>query len=200
MPRETAYDEVFDAQRHFRVLLDAMARPGEIAVLDGVDINPPGSLHPAGALIGLALFDRDVEFHVDGSRREAEEYLALNTAARPGDAAQADFLFLEGNRPGPALEAARVGDPRYPEEGATAIIQVEKISSLSLPGGWKMALSGPGVDGETTVFIAGLDPAVLEELAEKNAEFPTGVDAMLTAPDGTLLCLPRTTRIRLEKV
>ena len=43
MVREIRYDEVFDAQKHFRSLLDSMTRPGRISVLDAVPLDaPPG--------------------------------------------------------------------------------------------------------------------------------------------------------------
>ena len=52
--REAAYDTVHDAQRHFRVLLDAMARPGTLAHLQADHLQPPADLHRASALVGLA--------------------------------------------------------------------------------------------------------------------------------------------------
>ena len=53
MQRETAYDQVFDAQEHYRLLLDAMARPGTIYVLPRMSMTTPPGLTGAAALMML---------------------------------------------------------------------------------------------------------------------------------------------------
>ena len=57
MQTELNYDTVFDAQEHFRVLLDSMSRPGKINVLPAMDILPPDGLQHAAALTGFALLE-----------------------------------------------------------------------------------------------------------------------------------------------
>ena len=46
MQRETTYDPVFDAQEHYRLLLDAMARPGKINTLPRLILSVPAGATP----------------------------------------------------------------------------------------------------------------------------------------------------------
>jgi alpha-D-ribose 1-methylphosphonate 5-triphosphate synthase subunit PhnH len=39
----------------------------------------------------------------------------------------------------------------------------------------------------------------LEALATINAEFPLGIDLVLTDPAGRIACIPRSSRVRWEK-
>ena len=97
MHRETAYDEVFDAQRHFRTVLDAMSRPGRVNRLTGPVLSPPAPFLPASAAVAFALLNADVTFHLTGFTDAAAAYLTAHTHSRPAPAAQADFLFLSGD-------------------------------------------------------------------------------------------------------
>lgn len=192
MVREIAYNEIFDAQQHFRLLLDSMARPGKINQLDGVIVQPPGGLHPASALIGLALLNADVTFHTDGPA--IGEYLRLNTASRPADAASADFLFTNGRYEPASLIEAKIGLLTYPETGASVIIDVEAISAEPRAGSLALRLQGPGVDGHAVVFLRGLNKSFLQSIKLKNAEYPLGIDAIFTDPTGHICCMPRSNR------
>src|SRR5215469_9229075 len=95
MIREIAYDPVFDAQEHYRLLLDAMARPGTIRVLPRVEISTPAELTSAAALVGFALLNADVSFYAAGGDA-VTRYLVVNTSARPVDRTAADFVFADG--------------------------------------------------------------------------------------------------------
>lgn len=195
MVKETVYDMVFDAQAHFRVLLDAMARPGSIRVLNDVDIVPPQGLHRVSALVGFALLNGDVTFHVVSDGSEVADYLMVNTASSVVSADEADFIFVKGNVRTPAILAAKVGSLRYPEDGATVIVEVDKISDVACDGAVAVMLSGPGVLDTKTIYVVGLDVAILADFVSQNAEFPTGIDMIFTDADDALSCVPRTAKL-----
>lgn len=191
MIRETTYDEVFDAQTHFRLLMDSMARPGKLNVLNGVAIDPPHSLNRASALIGLALLNADVSYYAAENADAVADYFGTNTASRPAAASVADFLFLPGQHQSGALVDAKVGTLSYPETNAFVIIDVATIGTEPDPASLPLTLRGPGVNGEKTVFVRGLNPDLLLTIREKNAEYPLGLDAILTDASDRILCIPR---------
>jgi alpha-D-ribose 1-methylphosphonate 5-triphosphate synthase subunit PhnH len=59
-------------------------------------------------------------------------------------------------------------------------------------------LSGPGIRGERQVVVDGLAVEVVEALIAANSAFPAGVDTFFVAADGSVIGLPRTTRVRIE--
>lgn len=99
----------------------------------------------------------------------------------------ADLLLLELGR-SRSLTKARRGTELEPELGATVVwIAPRGIST-------RVSLSGPGVDG-TLVTQLPLDPTALGGRAQACAEPPTGIDLIIVSPDGSVLGLPRTTRL-----
>lgn len=202
MIREAVYDEVFDAQKHFRSLLDSMSRPGKINPLDPVELKTPPNLNRASALVAFALMDAESTFaavHLEG----VEEYIAANTNARSSDIRHAHFLFAQGNEPLDFLEDADCGTLLYPDTGATVILQLQTASTARLAGdALKLTLEGPGIEGRVTLFVRGLNPDLLLAIEARNAEFPLGLDTILTFTDESgapsLAALPRTTRIVWE--
>lgn len=192
MVRESAYDEIFDAQFHFRQLLEAMSRPGKICKLEHSAINPPIDMHRGAALIGFALLNADVRFYHQGS---AAEYLRFNTSSELVAAADADFIFIKGTDTPQMIKAAKIGTDNYPETNATTIIEVLEINSATHDEGFHLSLSGPGVLGSKEVNIRGLHEDLLQEIRVKNEEFPLGVDCILVDKSGNICCFPRTCKI-----
>lgn len=213
MQRETAYDMVFDAQEHYRLLLDAMARPGSIRVLPRMPLAAPPPLNPAAALVGFALLNADVTFYVDGPDAPAARlYLIVNTASGPVSIDKADFVFAAGTASADLPEVIKKGSLTYPEEGATLVAGVEALATEAAGLGdtpdmlrsaeetdrLMLTLQGPGIRGEQKLFVRGLNVALLDALQQCNKEFPLGIDLMLTDPDGRLACIPRSSRVRRE--
>jgi alpha-D-ribose 1-methylphosphonate 5-triphosphate synthase subunit PhnH len=197
MLRETVYHEIHDSQRHFRTLLDSMSRPGKLNRFAPVGLTPPASLGKTAAYTGLALLNADVSYHADLLGADAADYLRVNTHSHPAAPAAADFLFFAGDdvRAADLIRDAKVGQPAYPETGATVVVMVSRLGKSSHVGGLQLELTGPGIESREIVFVEGLRPEILAMLAEKNREFPLGVDAIFVSADETLLCLPRTTRV-----
>ena len=206
MQRETTYDPVFDAQEHYRLLLDAMARPGKINILPRMQITTPPQLTSAAALVGFALLNADVSFFVAGSEPEVPtRYLLVNTSARPVDAHEADFVFATGAASPMLVESMKKGSLPYPEEGATLILDVPALATepqgLGHGGsGLALTLQGPGVAGQCILFVRGLNATLVEGLQQSNIEFPLGIDLILTDGDGRMACIPRSSRIRWEAI
>ena len=198
MIRETVYDEIFDAQRHFRTVLDSMSRPGKINRFTLLALTTPEGLTRAAAYVGFALLNADVAAHAVGKGAAAESYLRTNTQCRIESGSEADFIFLPGESEVTAINEAKVGIPTYPESGATVVIAVNHIGKSSSTGGVQLTLEGPGIETREIVFVTGLRAELLAALKAKNAEFPLGVDAILVSADECVICLPRTTRVTWE--
>jgi alpha-D-ribose 1-methylphosphonate 5-triphosphate synthase subunit PhnH len=209
MVKEILYDDVFDAQEHYRLLLDCMARPGKINVMPEMELTAPAGIHPAGALVGFALLNSDASFYVEGAAAfEVGRYLLVNTSARPVGLGEADFAFLGCTAAPELLLQLKVGTLPYPEEGATVVAAVDRLGGeglgLAFGGegsggggeGLVLSLTGPGVLGERKLCVSGLGRAFFETLATINSEFPLGVDVILTDGERRVACIPRSTKIR----
>lgn len=204
MAREVAYDEVFDAQAHFRSLLDSTARPGVINRLSPVQLDPPSGLNHATALIAFALMDSTSTFAtVNVGQHESRSYIASNTNARHIEIDRAHFIFADGNESPDFLESADCGTLLYPDTAATVVLQIADASRQPLTDALKVSLEGPGVNGSAMLYLRGISPDLLLALQARNAEFPLGLDTILTFVDPSgnpcVAALPRTTRVSWEE-
>jgi alpha-D-ribose 1-methylphosphonate 5-triphosphate synthase subunit PhnH len=194
MHKETSYDPVHEAQRHFRQILNATARPGTLEQLRDETLNPVG-LHGASALVAFTLLNGDVRFYVDEAALDCSSYLLINTSSQPCGCEEADYLFFKGSADFSRLRTARVGTLEYPEQGATVIVDVQQLHHTHTPQAAQLLLSGPGVDGECTLFVTGLQDDFFQHRAACNQEYPLGIDVILTDVQGHLVSIPRTTRV-----
>lgn len=182
-------DLALDSQSVFRKVLSAISKPGEIHPADA-DIESPEGLHPAAAAVLLALLDQDTRLWLSPGFAGglSGPYLRFHTGCiLTDDPVSADFVLA---RPGdlPRLSDLSLGSEEYPERSATVVLQVEGLSN---DDGWR--LSGPGIDGQTTLNVAGLDASFLPVWRESQLHFPRGVDLIFTGAD-RLAAMPRTTR------
>lgn len=172
------------AQRAFRSVLDALARPGLRATL------PPAGDLPAALLPVLALADLDTPVCVLGDTPDAGWARALATSTSAPVVGLAAARLVAALRPLAAGELAtvRAGSSAAPEEAALVVLAVP-----ALDGGPVLTLSGPGVPGARTVAPLGCPPDLVA--ARAATTFPAGPDLLLVTPDGAVLGIPRSTRI-----
>jgi len=201
MRREVIYDDVFDAQEQFRLLLDSMARPGKINTMPDMDIIPPAGLNKASAMIAFALLNTDVSFYAEGEGSDAiESYIALNTTAAQVGVSEADFIFINGLYDAGIIFDAKTGTLPYPEESATFVVDVDTITEDAGNSELTLTLKGPGIETTKQVYINGINPGILKAVREQNMEFPLGVDLMLTDKNNNILCVPRSNLFEIEYV
>ena len=60
MIKETVFDAVFDAQKSFRLLMDAFSHPGTIHSFNHFELNQPIEIYKSNAIIALSLFDNNI--------------------------------------------------------------------------------------------------------------------------------------------
>lgn len=181
-------DPVHDAQRAFRAVLDALARPGRLGRLAGMPAAP--GLGPAATAVALALTDFETPVWLDGAAAAAAEYLRFHCGCPLVDErAAAAFGFCAEPAALPGLLGFATGSDLYPEQSATLVIEVD---GLAEDGG--LRLLGPGIQRERRLRIAGLREGVWREWRQLGELFPRGVDLILTCGD-TLAALPRTVKV-----
>ena len=189
MNNPITYDVVFDAQQHYRLILDSMARPGKINVIPPVEIDEPMDINNASALIAFALLNTDASFYA--AEGDVTSFISLNTSAVNADLADADLVFISGLHEEEFVQQLKAGTLSYPENSATIIADVNRISKVKINGSLELTLKGPGVKDAETVYVAGLNAAILDELKAQNEEFPLGIDLILTDRDNNIICVPR---------
>ncbi|MER2635427.1 MAG: phosphonate C-P lyase system protein PhnH [Rhizobiaceae bacterium] len=186
-------DPVFDSQAVFAAIMNAFARPGTVADLNG-RASAPAPLADAAAAFLAALADFDTPVWLDVTLRAApglREWIAFQTGAPLTDTPDAAaFAVFSGAAGLTAMERFAIGTPAYPDRAATLVVQVE-----ALAGGAPLTLSGPGIETTATIAPRGLPERFATLWTRNNALFPLGVDLLLVS-GSRALALTRTTRIR----
>ena len=178
------------AQAVFRVLLDCMARPGRgsplpSALADGSDDDD---------LLAVleSLVDHETSYWVcPGLADRIEPTLVHRTRARRASLPEAEFVIADRAGLSSAIAGANIGTIECPDEGATVIAPCISLAD----GPVVLAISGPGVADTANLRVAGISAHDFEALVERNADFPLGLDLILVSWDGTVACLPRSSRI-----
>ncbi|HEY8566715.1 MAG TPA: phosphonate C-P lyase system protein PhnH [Beijerinckiaceae bacterium] len=185
-------DPVLDAQRTFRAVMEALARPGRLQALE-TNLAPPEPLTPELAAVALTLADHEAPLWLDpalAAESAVAAYLRFHTgAAITADSREAAFALVADASRMPPLANFALGTLEYPDRSTTVIVAVE---SLSGKGGWR--LRGPGIDGSAMLSAVPLRDGFAEELRANHARFPQGVDLLFVAP-GRAAGLPRSTAL-----
>lgn len=194
--REINYDPVFDAQRHYRIMLDCMARPGKLNSLDDVAIDPPMDWSIAATLVGFTLLNADVSVHFLPDEAEMKHYMVHHTSVLKNSLDQADFVFLKGNS-AVDLEMIKTGALEFPEEGATLVIQLKNLSRDSILNAPGIRLNGPGVEQPVDIYLEGIPTGILKQLQGINEGYPIGLDCFFVDEQNQLMGLPRSNKFTI---
>lgn len=171
-------DPAPESARAFRLILDAMARPGRVHRVAGA--APPAPLSPAAGAVLLVLADADTPLHLAPAldRPDLRDWIAFHCAAPSAPAERAAFALgtWEALQP---LDRFAIGTPDYPDRSATLIVEVPALAPAT------HRLIGPGIRDVAEMRLPGMPRA---------AAFPLGLDLILTCGD-SLACLPRSTSV-----
>ena len=153
--RDPAFDVIFDSQRIFRSLLDAMANPGRIITLPEIGIkSPAANRYPL--LLLMTLQDHEASFCVmGGAQTQVIEYLKTNTGSNESRLEDSDFILVYGGSSHGLVRRARVGTLEYPDESATVIYDLYSIGDDE--EGVLLELSGPGIADKRMIGASGIE-------------------------------------------
>ncbi len=182
---------VHDAQRCFRLVLEAMSHPGRVLQVP-LEVTPPAGLSTAQCATLLALADYDTPVWLPPELRDAAagHYLRFHCGCPlAASLAEAQFVVLNGLTVLPAHDTLRLGLPAYPDRSATLLVEVPAMAA-----GGPLRLRGPGIEHEENIRVAAWTPQTQDFMNTNLSAFPLGVDLLLTC-GSTLLGLPRTTRV-----
>jgi alpha-D-ribose 1-methylphosphonate 5-triphosphate synthase subunit PhnH len=180
---------VFDSQRNFRELLQAMARP----VVPRVVPTPaaaPAPILPATMAVLLTLCDADTALWLQQSNDEVASHLRFHAGVRlVQEPAEADFALITEPSSMPPLSQFAHGQLRYPDRSASLIVQVDGFD-----GNAGRRFAGPGIRDVEHLAIEGLPPEFWQQRAAMSAQLPLGVDLIFISGE-RMVALPRTTRV-----
>lgn len=182
-------DPVFDSQRNFRELLQAMARPAAPRAMPVV-APAPAPILPATMAALLTLCDADTTLWLQQSDDELAAHLRFHAGVKlVANPVDADFAVITEPASMPALATFAHGDIRYPDRSATLIVQVDSFTEAV-----GKRFSGPGIRDVERLLIEGLPAAFWQQRASLLAQLPLGIDLIFIAGD-RMVALPRTTRV-----
>lgn len=183
-------DPTHDAQRVFRAVLDALARP-TLAQQVVIDIRPPQPLGPVVGAVILTLCDEQTPVWVDAALRaegDVTAWIGFHTGARiVDDPGEALFIVVSSPEAIPALADLRAGTDEEPHLSATVIVDAREAEPQS-----DLIATGPGVNGQAHWDGRGLPADFIARWRQNSAQFPRGVDLILAEADA-VRGLPRTT-------
>jgi alpha-D-ribose 1-methylphosphonate 5-triphosphate synthase subunit PhnH len=180
---------VFDSQRNFRELLQAMARPAAPRVVP-VPAAAPAPALPAAMAVLLSLCDADTALWLQQPNDEVASHLRFHAGVRlVQEPVEADFALITEPSSMPALALFAHGDLRYPDRSASLIVQVDGFREND---GRRFA--GPGIRNVEQLAIEGLPAGFWEQRAAMSTQLPLGVDLIFISGE-RMVALPRTTRV-----
>jgi alpha-D-ribose 1-methylphosphonate 5-triphosphate synthase subunit PhnH len=183
-----------DSAHAFRVIMQAMSRPGMPVRLEAA-VEAPAPLHVTSAAVALTLCDFQTPVWLSPALRNDStvHYLRFHTGAPMVERMEeALFAFLSVAEERPALSLFAQGTHEYPDRSATLVIQAERFNSRDA------CLTGPGIKAPAGFGVEGLTPAFWAAMAENHARFPIGVDVIFAAPQ-SIAAVPRSTAVRIEE-
>lgn len=185
-------DPVFDAQRVFRSIMEAMARPGSVQPLAGLP-GACGALTPGLAAIALTLADAETPIWLDAALSASSDvagYLRFHTGAPVVlDPRVAAIALIADPVHCPDLGAFSQGTPEYPDTSVTLVLAVQGFGD-----GRVLTLEGPGIERQASFAPFPVPPDFGARLRRNRDGFPRGVDHLLASVDG-VAGLPRSTRV-----
>lgn len=182
-----------DAARAFREILQAMARPGTPRRLPALTAAAePLSAAATTTLLTMADGDAPVWIAPGASSPAVDRLLRFYVGAAPVESAER-AAFACGRFAALEFQRFPIGTPEYPDRSTTLVVEVDSFDAAA-EGAVPLRLSGPGVDGETTLSVSGLGDSFLGWARANHARFPLGLDLLLTCGD-EIAGLPRSARV-----
>lgn len=175
-------DPAIQSAHAFRLVMEAMARPGTLQYINGAE--PPAPLSPAAGAVLLTLCDAETPLYLAGDAdcEAVRSWLAFHTGAPITIPSQCMFALGSWEALAPLSEYP-IGTSQYPDRSATLIVEVPVLTASGA------TLTGPGIQNTSALSLP-----EREAFQTNQALFPLGLDFIFTC-GSDLAALPRTTKV-----
>ena len=181
------FDIVFDSQKVFRLILEAMSNPARAVNIKEHAEKLFGD-SPAFLAVAMTLLDNEVSFNTCENRQLSDEIVLLTLAERQ-NIENADFVFVcESSDLKDVVENVKDGTLADPQKSATVIIRNDEEATC------QMMLHGSGIDGQIKAQVSQITQDAIELRDAQEYEYPQGIDLMFISSDGELFAIPRLTK------
>jgi alpha-D-ribose 1-methylphosphonate 5-triphosphate synthase subunit PhnH len=191
------FDAVHDTQKAYRQLIDCISRPGTVRSMSEIcgKLDLPVPCNKAMLVFAGMLLDTEVRFHILGhAKDEVTNVFGQFTYSAVAPLNEADFIFVlagvDSTELVEAIAACKNGSLTDPHLSATMVVEAEMITNENY-----FALTGPGIQNENYINISVQGDWVVAR-AEKNVEFPLGIDMFFVDQKHRMCAIPRTTIIQ----
>ncbi|MDD3252929.1 MAG: phosphonate C-P lyase system protein PhnH [Lachnospiraceae bacterium] len=187
LSKKYSFHEVFDSQKLFRLILEAMSNPTRTVDIREYADKMFGD-EPALLAVAMTLLDNEIHFNTCENAALADEITSL-TLAKGSEPEDADFIFVcKPDQLQNVMECAKCGTLSDPHKSATVVIRDDSSASGNL------TLYGPGIDGECQFPASDLVQRALQLRDAQYYEYPQGIDFIFIAGSGELFAIPRLVR------
>ena len=184
LTKKHSFDTVFDSQKVFRLILEAMSNPTRAVNIKEYADKLYGN-YPVILAVAMTLLDNEVSFNTCENRQLSDE-IALLTLAKRETVDAADFIFVcDADDIKNVIENAKCGTLSDPHKSATVIIRNDDDPSC------RMTLYGPGIDGHKEIQTTRTVKGALALRDAQNYEYPQGIDLLFISGKGELFAIPR---------
>ena len=196
MLSDNQFDLVFDCQKIFKSVMNAMAKPGTVfSIKEQSDKLEEQNSVPLA--IAMTFMDNRCTVYVDGN----DDLLSMireKTLAVKSDLEKADFVVVpeveEKESLGvELLDSAKVGTLPEPHKSAMVIVGLHAIE-----GDTALVLEGPGVKGQKKVTFSQAAAMWLARRETLKYEFPCGTDILFYTDSGEIKGIPRTLKVEVN--
>ena len=191
LTKKHSFDPVFDSQKVFRSILDAISNPARVVNIKESAGKLFGSC-PEFLAVAMTLLDNETSFAVYGDASLSDEIASLTLAGRE-ETGSADFHFVcDLSVLRAVIENAKCGTLSDPHKSATVVIR--NNGSPDCP----IKVSGPGIDGQMSIQATLTVRDAIAFRDKQNYEYPQGVDMIFISDEGELFAMPRLIRIEVQ--
>lgn len=178
------FDEVFDSQMVYRLLLNAMSNPTRIFRIEEYADKLFGK-QPEMLALAITLLDNEVSFAVCGPDIISDDIVFLSQS-RKVQTESADYIFVtEPSMLETAVCAAKCGTLRDPHKSATLIVENAGEPCCLLK------LRGPGIEGTVEFEATDTVKTAIELRDAQGYEYPQGIDLIFLSDNGDMFAFPR---------
>lgn len=184
MKKIHSFDEVFDGQKVFRTLLEAVSNPGRVVSIEDEAQKMYGD-NKAFLAVAMTLIDNEVTYNTCQNETLGKD-ISLLTLSREESLDKADFIFIEDRRNLPEVfENAKEGTLADPQKSATFIIKSEEEFTHDIK------IYGAGIKDTMIARVPEIAVEAMELRDSRLYEYPQGVDMIFVTPAGKILAIPR---------